>query len=110
MASDKIIHIEGSNWDTEVVAAQVPVLVDFWAEWCGPCRAIAPVLDDLATELEGRLKIAKVDVDKNPQLAQQFGVRSIPTLLVMQGGEVKEQMIGALGKADLLKKITPHLD
>lgn len=110
MASDKVVHIDGSNWDSEVINAESTVLVDFWAEWCGPCRAIAPILDEISEELEGKLKIAKVDVDKAPELAGQFGVRSIPTLLVMQNGEVKEQMVGALGKADLLGKLKAYTE
>jgi thioredoxin 1 len=109
MSADGIVHIEGANWETEVVKSATPVLVDFWAEWCGPCRALAPVLDELATELKGKIKIAKVDVDKNPQLAGTFGIRSIPTLLVMKGGTVQEQMVGALSKAALLAKLKTYV-
>ena len=109
MSAEGIVHIEGANWETEVVQSATPVLVDFWAEWCGPCRALAPVLDELATELKGKIKIAKVDVDKNPQLAGTFGIRSIPTLLVMKGGKVQEQMVGALSKTALLAKLKTHV-
>ena len=109
MSDDKVIHIEGDNWQTEVLDSELPVLVDFWAEWCGPCKAIAPTLTELADELDGKLKIAKVNVDNNQELAGQFGVRSIPTLLIMSKGEVKEQMVGALNKADMLAKLNPHL-
>jgi len=109
MSADNIVHIEGENWETEVIQSTVPVLVDFWAEWCGPCRAIAPTLDEIAGELDGKLKIVKVDVDKNPQIAGNFGVRSIPTLLIIKAGTVQEQMVGALNKSALLDKIKPHL-
>ncbi len=109
MASDKIIHIGDSDWDSEVIQSVIPVLVDFWAEWCAPCRAIAPVLDELADEFDGVLKIVKVDVDKNPRLASQFGVRSIPTLLVIKEGAVQEQMVGSVGKSALQAKIRAHL-
>ncbi len=107
--SDAIVNISDSNWQSEVIESESPVLVDFWAEWCGPCKAIAPVLEELATELDGKLKIAKVDVDTNQQLAGQFGIRSIPTLLLFSNGEVKEQLVGAMSKADLQAKLSPHL-
>jgi thioredoxin 1 len=109
MANEKIIHVTEANWKTDVLAATQPVLVDFWAEWCGPCRAIAPVLDELATELDGQLIIAKVNVDDLPQLAGQYNVRSIPTLLVLKGGTVAEQMVGAMSKSVLKAKLDAHL-
>lgn len=109
MASDKIITVDESNWQSAVMESATPVLVDFWAEWCGPCKAIAPILDQLADELGDQLKIAKVNVDERPELANQFGVRSIPTLLVIKSGAVAEQMVGAMSKSALKAKLEPHL-
>ncbi|NQU40388.1 MAG: thioredoxin [Lentisphaerae bacterium] len=109
MANDKIVHIEGDNWQTEVMDSSIPVLVDFWAEWCGPCRAVAPILDQLADEMDGQIKIAKVDVDSNQPLAGQFGIRSIPTLLIVKDGVVQEQMVGAMNKDALKAKLDAHL-
>lgn len=107
--SANIVHVNAGNWVAEVGGATVPVLVDFWAEWCGPCRAIAPVLEELAGELAGRLKIVKVNVDEAPELAQQFNIRSIPTLLVIKGGQVAAQMVGSMPKSALKAKVEPHL-
>ena len=109
MGGDNIIHGNSENWASEVTGSAIPVLVDFWAEWCGPCRAMNPVLEALATELAGKLKIVKVNVDQNQNLAMEFGVRSIPTLLIFKGGTVKEQMVGATSKANLQAKISAHL-
>ena len=103
------LHLTQSNFEQEVVKSAVPVLVDFWAEWCGPCRVVGPIVDQLADELNGKLKVAKVDVDANQELAAQFNVMSIPTLIVFKGGKAVEQMVGAMPKDQLLKKINPHL-
>ena len=93
----------------QAIAADNPVLVDFWATWCGPCRMIAPVIEDVAAEFEGRAVVGKVDVDEEPGLAQRFGVMSIPTLIVIKGGKVVEQAVGARGKADVAAMINRHL-
>lgn len=102
--SEAIAHVNASTWNT-VTGSSVPVLVDFWAEWCGPCRAIAPVLEELAREYEGKLKIVKVNVDEAPDVAQQFSIRSIPTLLIFKGGAVVDQSVGALSKVALKTRI-----
>ncbi len=109
MASEHVVTISAGNFDQEVLKATGPVLVDFWAEWCGPCKMIAPVLDELAEEKVGKLKVAKVNVDDNQDLASKFGIRAIPTLLIFKGGQVKEQIVGMAGKKDLEKKLAAHL-
>lgn len=109
MSSSNIIHITPENWKSEVIDCTTPVLVDFWAEWCGPCRAIAPVLDELSNEMAGKLKIVKVNVDSNQAIAGQFAIRSIPTLLVFVNGAVKGQMVGAMSKAMLKDKLAAVL-
>lgn len=101
MASENIVNATESNFNTEVLSSVQPVLVDFWAEWCGPCKMIAPVLEELATEYGGKVKIAKVNIDENQNLAAQYRVTAIPTLLVFKGGQVMEQMVGAKSKRDL---------
>ena len=101
-------HFNSETFEA-AIAGEKPVLVDFWATWCGPCRMIAPIIEELAAELEGEAVIGKVNVDEEPGLAQRFGVMSIPTLIVMKGGKVVEQAVGARGKADIAAMIERHL-
>ena len=104
------MHITSDNWETEVMKSAIPVLVDFWAPWCAPCVAIAPILDELADELGDRVKIAKINVDDDPGLAQQLGIRAIPTLLIFKNGIVQEQTTGTMSKANLTAKLQAHID
>lgn len=104
MASDKIITLTDDNFDAEVVRSSVPILVDFWAEWCGPCRMITPVLEKVATEVAGSAKIGKVNIDENPGLTSQFGITSIPTLMIFSGGQVKDTLMGAGHSPDEIKR------
>ena len=97
----KIIEISVSTFDQEVLKSDVPVLVDFWAPWCGPCRAIAPVVDELANEYADRLKVAKCNVDDNPKTPSRYGIRAIPTLIIFKGGNVSEQITGAVAKSQI---------
>jgi len=101
MASSNIVILTEQNFAQEVVNSPAPILVDFWAEWCGPCKMIGPVLDELADEYAGRVRIGKLNVDEHQSLAAQYGVRAIPTLLVFKQGQVAEQIVGAKGKREL---------
>ena len=105
MASDKIAHVTDSDFETEVMKSSTPVLVDFWAPWCGPCRAIAPIVDELADDYAGRLKVVKVNVDDNPMTPARFGVRGIPNLIIVKNGQVAEQIIGAVPKQHLVRAV-----
>jgi len=105
----KPVELNDGNFEKEVLQANTPVLVDFWAVWCGPCRAIAPVVEHMAKEYNGKLKVGKLDVDNNPETSMKFGIRSIPTLLVFKGGKVVEQIIGAMPRQTLIDKVMPHI-
>lgn len=101
MAGKNIIEISDSSFEQEVLQSDIPVLVDFWAPWCGPCWAIAPVIDDLSTEYSGKLKVAKCNVDDNPKIPARYGIRAIPTLIIFKGGNVTEQITGAVAKSQI---------
>ncbi len=103
------VIVTEDNFEKEVLKSELPVLVDFWAEWCVPCKMVEPVVDQIAQEYEGKLKIGKVDVDSNPQISMKYGIRSIPTLLIFKNGEPVDQIIGAVPKKNILQKLLPHL-
>ena len=102
------LKTDSKNFQADVLASDTPVVVDFWAEWCGPCRMIAPALEELSNEFAGKVKVAKVNIDENPEIAAQFGIRSIPTLYMFKGGQVVDQMIGAAPKGRLADWMKNH--
>jgi thioredoxin 1 len=106
----KPVELTDSNFQNEVLQSDKPVLIDFWAEWCGPCKMIAPMVEELANEYDGKLKVGKLDVDSNQQTSMQYGIRSIPTLLIFKGGKVVDQLIGAVPKKMLAEKVAKHLN
>ena len=107
--SDKIVHVTDDNFETEVLKSAQPVLVDYWAEWCGPCKMIAPVLDEIAGEYDGRVKIAKLNIDDNPNTPPRYGIRGIPTLMLFKDGEVEATKVGAVSKSQLTAFIDSNL-
>jgi thioredoxin 1 len=109
MSSDLIKHITDASFDADVLQSQQPVLVDYWAEWCGPCKMIAPILDEVAKDYAGRLNIAKMNVDQNREVPAKFGIRGIPTLMIFKGGQLAATKVGALSKAQLTAFIDGNL-
>ena len=106
----KPVEVNDANFDAEVIKSGTPVLVDFWAEWCGPCKMIAPTLEEIAKEYDGKLKVGKLDVDSNQAVSMKFGIRSIPTLLIFKDGRVVDQVVGAVPKKMLVEKISKHFN
>ena len=107
--SDNIVHTNDSNFDSDVLQSDKPVLLDFWAEWCGPCKMIAPLLDEAATEYADKLAIVKLNIDENPNTPQKFGIRSIPTLMLFKDGAVAAQKLGAMSKSQLTEFLDSNL-
>lgn len=105
----KPVEIDDGSFEAEVIKSDKPVIVDFWATWCGPCKMIAPILEEVATEYDGKLKIAKMDVDSNTKVASQYGIMSIPTLLFFKNGQLVDQVIGAIPKAQLVNRLAKVL-
>lgn len=109
MPEENLLHVTDEDFEAEILKSEKPVLVDFWAAWCGPCKAIAPTIEALAEEYAGQIRVAKLDVDNNPKSAMKFGIRAIPTMIMFKDGEVSDQITGAVGKAQLEEAIKKAL-
>ena len=109
MAGDNLIHVGDGDFEAQVMQSSVPVLVDFWAPWCGPCKAIGPVIEELASEFEGKAVICKMNVDDNPATPGKYGIRAIPTLILFKNGEVADQVTGAVGKTQIVEMLNKAL-
>jgi len=107
--SENVVHTTDDSFEQDVLASEQPVLVDFWAEWCGPCKMVAPILDEIADEYAGKLKVVKLDIDSNPAMPRRFGVRGIPTLMVYKAGEVEATKVGAVTKSQLAAFIDSNI-
>ena len=103
------VEITDTNFEQEVIKSEIPVLIDFWAVWCGPCKAIAPIVEELASEYDGKLKVGKLDIDNNQEVSIKYGIRSIPTLLLFKDGKIVDQIVGAVPKAQILAKLSGHI-
>ena len=109
MASDAILEVTDGNFDQAVLKSDQPVMVDFWAAWCGPCKALAPIVDEVAAAYNGKVKVGKMDVDSNPSTPQRYGVRGIPTLLIFKNGQVREQIVGYVAREVIEKALNKHM-
>jgi len=109
MSSELIKHISDASFDTDVINAGKPVLVDYWAEWCGPCRMVAPVLEEIATEYADKIAVVKLNIDENPAVSQRYGIMAIPTMNVFSGGQVVKQIVGAKPKSALLRELAEYI-
>ncbi len=107
--SERMVHVTDDNFESEVLNSSEPVLVDYWAEWCGPCKMIAPILDEIAEEYAGKIRVAKLNIDDNPQTPPKYGIRGIPTLMLFKGGNVEATKVGALSKSQLTAFIDSNL-